>query len=122
MDTRLITHFVDVDLVEVQSTDYQVLEYLEEVSTPGEPRIDVSMTINRSAMEFIVEAHPPRRYRVNLRQLQDRSIEAILADMRGDPCSSQEHDAVQPWPAGWWILPGAAIGALIWAWMLSGVL
>ncbi len=122
MDARLITHFVDVDLVELQSTDYQVLEYLEEVSPPGEPRIEVSMTINRSAMEFIVEAHPPRRYRVNLRQLQDRSIEAIRADMRGDTERVEQGGLPCAWPAGWWILPGVLGWFLIWAWLLSGLL
>ena len=41
MESRLITPALPLDLVEVHGSDFQALEYLEEVVRPGEPRIDV---------------------------------------------------------------------------------
>ena len=119
MESRLITPALPLDLVEVHGSDFQALEYLEEVVRPGEPRIDVSMTLSRSALEFDVHTLPPRRFRVNLRQLQDRSIETIREELR----SEQPEDELQEarWPSGWWILPFGALSALIWALALGGL-
>lgn len=120
MDVRLITPALPLDLVEVRGSDFQALEYLEEVVRPGEPRIDVSMTLSRSALEFDVHTVPPRRFRVNLRQLQDRSIETIREHLRSEQGEAELE--AELWPHGWWILPFGALGALFWAWMLGGLL
>lgn len=120
MEARSITAALQLDLFEVAGSDFQALEYLEEVARPGEPRIEVSMTLSRSALEFEVHTVPRRRFRVNLRQLQDRSIETIREQLRSEQAEAELE--VERWPSGWWVLPFGALGALFWAWLLGGLL
>ncbi|UWQ93006.1 hypothetical protein K3727_09575 [Rhodobacteraceae bacterium M382] len=80
---------IEIELVEVDPKSLAVVRSMGVIETPTGD-VEVAMHINDGVIEFRSLGDPVRIFKVNLRQLCERSVGAIQAHLSGDKVKAPE--------------------------------